>query len=564
MRISISSGDSEGTGCRSVFGKLVGSVFFGLFLGMGLFFLVMLIGETVRDVATWRWDPTPCTIVSSEVVDSGDDEQPFEASVRYRYAVDGQEHLGDRVSRRANTESDFGKAQRRALRYEQDSETTCYVDPADPSRAVLERSVPWTALMVLLPLVFVVIGGGGLFVIWRPGRAQADQETVSISQGARGQGGHRVLLVMGLVFVVVGVVVFVAVFMLPMIRLVRAISWPEVPCTVISSTVRSHTSDDGTTYKIDILYEYEYSGRTWRSNRYGFLDVSSSGYAGKKEVVDQYPPGTEGRCWVDPEDPTRAVLDRSFRPTYLLGLLPLIFVLAGGALVAHSRKVARKNRRSADPAVIAEPSGGESVELESSTSPAAKFFGIVLVALVWNGIVSVLVWQVIKGWQSGRPDWFLTIFTVPFVLVGLGLAVGIFYFALALANPRPNLVLLPAQPRLGDDLRVEWRFTGRSSRINHLTIVIEGKEEATYQRGTDTHTDTEVFATLGLIDTVNYWEIGKGVAEVFLPEDTMHSFAALHNKIVWSIKVEGEIHRWPDVDDEFPIAVLPLKPEAAR
>ena len=173
MRLSISSPESQGTGCRSVFGKLVGSVFFGLFLGMGLFFLVMLIGETVRDVAIWRWDPTPCTIVSSEVVDSSDDEQPFQASVRYRYAVDGHEYLGDRVSRRAATESDFGKAQRRTLRYEQNSETTCYVDPADPSRAVLERSLPWTALMVFLPLVFVVIGGGGLFVIWRPGRAPA-------------------------------------------------------------------------------------------------------------------------------------------------------------------------------------------------------------------------------------------------------------------------------------------------------------------------------------------------------------------------------------------------------
>ena len=269
-------------------------------------------------------------------------------------------------------------------------------------------------------------------------------------------------------------------------------------------------------------------------------------------------------CWVDPEDPTRAVFDRSFRLVYLLGLLPLLFVLAGGAVIAHSRKVARESLRSADPPVIAEPSGGNPVELESAASPAAKLFGIVLFALLWNGIVSIFVWQVIKGWQSGRPDWMLTIFIVPFVLVGLGVVGGIFYFALALANPRPKLVLLPAMPRLGDDLRIEWRFTGRSSRIHHLTVVIEGQEEATYQRGTDTHTDTEVFATLGLVDTVNDWEIGKGVSEVSLPEDTMHSFAALHNKIVWSIKVEGEIHRWPDVDDEFPISVRPLKPETGR
>ena len=41
------------------------------------------------------------------------------------------------------------------------------------------------------------------------------------------------------------------------------------------------------------------------------------------------------------------------------------------------------------------------------------------------------------------------------------------------------------------------------------------------------------------------------------PADTMHSFAGENNKIVWSIKVEGEIPIWPDVNEEFEIKVLP-------
>ena len=42
-----------------------------------------------------------------------------------------------------------------------------------------------------------------------------------------------------------------------------------------------------------------------------------------------------------------------------------------------------------------------------------------------------------------------------------------------------------------------------------------------------------------------------------IPADTMHSFAAPHNRIVWTLKVRGEIGGWPDVDEDFDLAVMP-------
>ena len=41
----------------------------------------------------------------------------------------------------------------------------------------------------------------------------------------------------------------------------------------------------------------------------------------------------------------------------------------------------------------------------------------------------------------------------------------------------------------------------------------------------------------------------------------MHSFEADSNKIIWEIKVEGEIARWPDVSQNFPITVDPMRPD---
>ena len=51
------------------------------------------------------------------------------------------------------------------------------------------------------------------------------------------------------------------------------------------------------------------------------------------------------------------------------------------------------------------------------------------------------------------------------------------------------------------------------------------------------------------------------MAEIVIPRDTMHSFTADSNKIIWEIKVEGEIARWPDVGQNFPIEICPMRIE---
>ncbi len=562
MRFLISSDTNKAPGCRAVFGKAVATVFFGVFLAMGTLFLVILIGETVRDLATWRWRATPCTILTSEVTQA-EGENPYTAGITYAYSFEGREFIGAGVTRRNDGVSSYEKAQRRVLAHPTGSRATCYVNPDRPSEAVLERGVPWVAVMILLPLVFVAVGVGGLYVVWRLGRARGPTGTEPISRQAGGARGRRVGLAVGWLFMVIGLVVFAAVFVRPAVRLVKASSWTATPCTVVSSTVRSHASDDGTTYSVDILYEYQFAGHTLRSNRFGFLGGSSSGYDGKRVIVDRYPPGADAICWVDPGDPAVAVLDRSFRLVYLVGLLPLVFVVIGWALVAHMRKQGRAAVAGfAAAGMTKEPEPSAPAELEPQVSPLGKLFAMLLFACIWNGIVSVFVWQVAQGWWAGRPDWVLTIFMIPFVLVGLALVAGVGYTVLALANPRPHLILTPGHPRLGEELRVEWRFSGKVSRIRHLHIVLKGREEATYQRGTDTVTDKKVFAAYDLVDTANSWEIGKGAASAIVPEDTMHTFEAMHNKIVWTLEAKGVIRRWPDVDDAFPVTVLPLPPEA--
>ena len=562
MKIRLNSTNVGGTstGGRAA-GKGCGTLFFGLFFAMGMLFVVFILGEGLKQVAPWRWVETPCTILSSTVDETDDDEKPYRPFVRYRFEVDGRSYEGNQLSRGSGATASYDRARDLAGRYRPGATATCRVDPDHPALSVLERTMPWIILVVFFPMIFVAIGAVGLWAVWRGSTTNSEAEIESISGTAPKGKGHRFMIGLGLVFAVVGGAVFTFLFAVPFVRTLASAGWEARPCTVARSTVRSWSTDDGTSYRADILYKYSAHGREWRSNRVTFFSALSSGRGEARAIQDRYPAGSDHTAWVDPADPAQSVLEREFRPRYLLGLLPLLFLFAGAALMRFGWKQLHaggefEERRPEPATPDATP-----VTLEPQLSPVGKVAGTLFFALFWNGIVSIFVWQAWKGWQAGHPDWFLTIFIIPFVLVGMASFVFVGHFTLALANPRPRVTMQGGEPCLGDDFRIEWMFTGRSSRLSHLRIFLEGREEATYRRGTDTVTEREVFASITLVDTANGWEIPRGSAAVPIPDDTMHTFTGPSNKVVWEIKVAGKIQRWPDVDQNFPVTLHPLRLE---
>jgi len=403
---------------------------------------------------------------------------------------------------------------------------------------------------------------------------------------------------------------FLGFFAGPAIHVFQARSWEAVPCEIVESHVASHRGDDSTTYSVEVTYRYDAGGWEHTGNRYRFLGGSSSGYEGKQRVVDSLPPGTRTTCWVDPDNPDESVLDRGLHAEYLFALLPLIFVAVGAGGIFFSLAKARSMRGVKDTgaarwlpggpggagagtgkgaaaggsgAAALVPSGqdagsfstatggaagfgtdgfstsggGGTTVLEPKMSPFGKLGCIVLLALFWNGIVSVFVVQLWKSYQAGSPDGCLTLFLIPFVLIGLVLLVGIPYQILALFNPRPRLSLTPGRLVLGRPADLTWSFHGSASRIRRLEINLVGREEADYTRGTDRHTAKEVFATLELVDSALPSAIPAGSVRIEMPADTMHSFSAPDNRIVWALKLQGRIRLWPDVLEELPVVVEP-------
>ena len=195
--------------------------------------------------------------------------------------------------------------------------------------------------------------------------------------------------------------------------------------------------------------------------------------------------------------------------------------------------------------------------LKPAASRLGKTFGCLALALFWNGIVSVFVYQVVVAFKSGKPEWFLTIFMIPFVLIGLGFIGGFFYQLLALANPRPVITVSPGTVRLGVPFEIRWQLSGSASRLSSLKLSLWGIESATYRRGTNTHTSHDVFYCDTFASTSHLLEMQSGSATLTIPGDLMYSFDSGNNEIKYELRIQGDVPFWPDIGDTYQLAVNP-------
>ena len=552
-------------GCGS---RVILVVFALVFIGAGLSFCGMSLRTAWQEAGERSWSTVPCTIETSNVAEDGRSETRYTWHVRYAYVYNGVRYSCDQYARDYRGSSDYADAQRLELQYPTQSQATCYVNPAQPSDAVLRHRGFGYLGFIPFGLAFAGFGMLPLLGAWRVGSRGASVRPIGpISKQAR--SGNKAPVVICLVFVLTGGLIFGLAFLRPLWRSHEATAnWRQVPCTVLSSRVASHRGNKSTTYSPDILYRYVIDGREYRSNRYGFFTTSSSGYQGKADIVSRFPKGLQTRCYVDPSDPTQAVLRPQDISSMWWAAIPgLFFAIGLFGLLTSARRAAfgvapaprGAMRHPAYMTIAATRAAGDAnhpLTLKSRTRPVAYLIAIGFFAIFWNGLISVFVWHAYQDWHHGSFPFF-GLFLIPFVLVGLGLAGGALYYLLATFNPRVSLTLNRGAIAVGESADVQWSVAGRHDRIRHLTIRLEAREEATYRRGTDTKTDTNVFASIQLVDTARDIEIRSGRTRLQVPGGTGPTFRAMHNKVLWLLKVHGEIPNWPDVNEEFEIEVIP-------
>ena len=108
-------------------------------------------------------------------------------------------------------------------------------------------------------------------------------------------------------------------------------TWTRARATVVSAEVESdtarNTSSTGpsmvTVYRPAVTYRYTIEGREYSSDRYTVMDPQRRDMGEVREIVESYAAGKEVTAYVNPEDPSEAVLSREDKG-------PSIGLLVGG------------------------------------------------------------------------------------------------------------------------------------------------------------------------------------------------------------------------------------------
>ncbi|HAS83291.1 MAG TPA: hypothetical protein DCS43_11620 [Verrucomicrobia bacterium] len=539
-------------------GKVFTSIFGLVFGSIGLSFAIVVLVGLRQTVQMKSWVVSDCVIEAAEVHDADED---YQFTVRYRYEYEGSRYIGTRYTSTDDYRFEsIATKQELLTAYDPGTTARCFVNPDNPSQAVLKRE---TSLLpgvgsVLFASIFVIIGYGMIVVTWWPRRPPVTQATTETG----GTAGRRIGLLFCSVFILIGLVIPYFAFVKPLQRQRAARRWIPVEAEVLKSAVRSHRGDDSTTYSVYIAYRYEIDGIPYEGDRYRFSSSSSSGHAEKAEIVRQHPVGSRITVYVDPADSAESVVQREAGASLYLGLIPVVFAVFGFLFLIIMLRAA--------PASTAGHTAGGTMTrqrnrakekippaVRRSGSRVGAFFLMLFISIFWNGIVSVFLMSTIKEWQSDQRPVFSTLFLTPFVLAGLGLIGAAFHFLLKIFSPVAELEPMTDSLSLGKSSVLRFRIRGNVQRITQLTITLTAREEATYSRGTNTYTDRHVFLEQTRLKTMDPKQMASGEITVNIPPGTMHSFEAPHNKIVWSLKVSGTISHWPDLNDEFILNVNP-------
>ncbi len=545
-------------------GPRLGTTLFGLvFAGFALFMGSMILRQHREARAILEWTPTPCTIEKSAIDSVGEGQYAFSAT--YRYDWKGRALVGRLYRWKSDTYTFDSVAEKGPLlrRYPADIATTCYVNPANPAEAVLTRgdgAFPWPMLLFLVP--FVAVGLGVAFGPWiaraRKRRAGGFESPTEKSKATK-RTGRGILIVFGLVFAGAGV--GVGTQLLPNVAQWRASSaWTEVPAVVTASAVRSHRGDDSTTYKPYIAYVYTVDGVAYENDRYDFWGVSSSGYEGKAAIVQAHPVGREIRIFVDPTNPAQSVISRQAGGGILFHtLFPLVFFGVGCGILVAGLRAGRTGRSAASHAGFAPARDAAPDPYRPAIQKAnrGRAVGAVVFALAWNAFLSVFLFVAWQGVQSGRPQWGMIVFLIPFVIIGLAALVGVVAEILRLFNPKIAITADGAGFFLDRPIRLRYRASGSMNRVASLTITLEGVEKVTIHSGKSTRTSERMFFQTTMLETTDPTAMLQGEVETALPPHVMHSFRSDRASVEWRVKIAGVVSLWPDIREEIRLEVRP-------
>lgn len=212
-------------------------------------------------------------------------------------------------------------------------------------------------------------------------------------------------------------------------------SWTEVPATILEARLESHAGDDSTTYSVKARYRYELDGRSYESTRVSLHGGSDNiGHYHQKlaRILESHlVSGEPYPCFVDPRDPSQAILDRrprwgmvGFYSVFLLTFGGVGWALIVGAIVSWRDRPRVETKEAEQPSDPERPwlrrdDWAEGLVRYSDRGPA---FGMLIFAMLWNLISAPVLFLVPEEIEKGN---LAALLGLVFPLVGAGFVVWV-------------------------------------------------------------------------------------------------------------------------------------------
>jgi hypothetical protein len=281
-----------------------------------------------------RWLPTPGKVISSrvearEVRSSGAGSDSTDTTemrnfpaITFEYKVGGKKFQSSRYSVKENL-GNF-EVRETLAQFPRGAEVTVFYNPADPSKAVIERTMPDGAFKFMLQLSAGLVIGTAVLVFSIGGVLEAIRPHLAKPQNL---GAAALLLFMGLFALRMG---FAQKSLAE-----QAAKWPVAPGRIESSGLQALRNYSGyrrwrTVFKSRIVYSYGVAGQRYSVDRVTFgatVTASLPGLVGGQ--ARNYVEGSKVDVHYDPANPGSAVLECRVRGLWLLWVCAAGFL--GGA-----------------------------------------------------------------------------------------------------------------------------------------------------------------------------------------------------------------------------------------
>jgi len=281
----------------------------------------------------------------------------------------------------------------------------------------------------------------------------------------------------------------------------EAKGWVETPATIEHLELEVHSGQDSTTYRVDCRYSYVFNGQTFQGTRAGLADGSDNIGSWQQTTYERLRRHHEGvesdpvSCWVNPDNPQEAVLDRELR--WGLLLFHLLFVVVFGgiglafALVPVWWRRGAARLRSLQARYPDQPWRWKAEWAEKRLKPQGPGRALWLLAVFWN-VVSLPV-AAIALWDAVREEspWALVFLGFPLVGVGL-LAAAIVQSRRYRRFRDSRLELRPMPGVIGGSLRGTLHLAGDLTAIGDVELILQCERTFVTRRGGKSQTCREI------------------------------------------------------------------------